>query len=363
MDAAWQKSHRARRPLPMPKVALNQEFGSGPWDLAKVFRDDPRGAYLDLMEPLVYTSFLTYTTTQGTPYSTWYGNSWGGTWADDYGANASGPGGMSGGGTWERLYAVEQDPSQGGAHMRAIVDHGAKRVILAFRGACLNTQYPQCVTDMCAVYLARNGVNSTISTCQHIALNLGVYIEEATADINRTRALLGPDYAIMVTGHSLGGLLTLTAGATDVLPGVQYVGLEPTPYGLVLRQVLNLTDDQLAKLNVANRYAVYDPTDLWSTSYGPLDVYRPATTVCVYDGVPPPVECTDCVAAVQAASNGVNSTAAMEYCFTQPVSPIYGNSLCKEAVHFLDNYVDVLLKLRHPDGSVVVPTCQAVGVA
>ncbi|CAE8590514.1 unnamed protein product [Polarella glacialis] len=351
-------------PSSSESYSLLETFGVGSWDLPKIFRDEPRGAYLNLLEPLAYACYLTYPTTNGSSSpSGFQGGQFEGVWANNYKANASSPGALSGDGHWDRLVEVERDPEEGGPHMRAIIDRGAKRAILAFRGACLDPAHHQCNNDMCAVVLSRTTSNN--GSCGSFMHSLADYIYTAAEDVKRARQLLGPDVAIMVTGHSLGGLLALVLGA--VVPDdldFQVVALEPTPFGNVLRHQLGISEEKIAALRPDRRYAVYDPTDLLSTSFGSLEELRPSTTVCTYEGAPMPEECTECVASsiatATASGVAVGQASALQGCFLGPPDPDLHTSRCKDAAHFLDNYAEVLLRMRGTDGSTFLPTCKVV---
>lgn len=339
------------------------------WNLEKALRDEPPGAYRELLDPVVYAAQLTYATTHGTSHwERFKDNVWRGSWSKDFGAGSSTPGLLSGDGNWTRFPEVEQDPPSGGAHIRALVDRQRQRVIIAIRGSCLDTEYSACRSDVCLVDTARLGIDRCVPS-----LNIRAYVEMAARSVRKARGTLGHEFSIMVTGHSLGGLIALSLAAVGVLD-VQVVALEPTPFGNVMRHQLNFSDEQLRSLDVTQRYALYDPYDLLETSFGPLEELRPSTTVCMYMGAQMPAKCKECVKSTMdtvrqlGMSNAVNADSALRACLDgavpsgeQTEEHPYPN-LCKHDSHELDRYVDIYLPSPGANEPHILPYCQAVTV-
>merc|ERR1719356_108007 len=102
-------------------MAPQDDFGSGRWDLHRVFSDEPKGAYLNMMKPLIYADYLTYPETA--PERLEPTGKWNGTIMNtEYEANASSLGKLDGQGGWHRLWQIHQDHKEGGTHMFAIVN-------------------------------------------------------------------------------------------------------------------------------------------------------------------------------------------------------------------------------------------------
>lgn len=348
------------------------------WDLEKAMRDEPVGAYRKLLDPIVYASQLTYATTYGTSqWERFQGSVWRGSWGDDFGANSESAGLLSGDGNWSRLLQVEQDPTEGGAHSRVLVDWESKRTIIAFRGACTDKQYPTCRSDLCVVTTlryksVRDAGRPGPDNCPASG-NFRTYMEMAADTVRQARRLLGDDFAILVTGHSLGGAIALSLAAVGVLD-VQVVALEPTPYGRAMRQQLGFSDDQLRALNPSDRYALYDPYDLMDTSFAPLEELRPSTTLCMYVGTSLPTVCQNCIDSIAAAlkqiglSAMVNNSQSLASCLsgfapsgTATDEYPYPNQ-CKHDSHALDRYVDLYLPEPGGTGTPFLPVCHAVTI-
>merc|ERR1719162_1124181 len=94
-----------------------------PGPVMAALKDSPPGSYLELLTPLVQAVGITYRSSSGPEHVA-------------SSVNATIPGGL-----WERFYETEADPADGGLHGRTFVDHSAKRVIVAFRGICVDNSF------------------------------------------------------------------------------------------------------------------------------------------------------------------------------------------------------------------------------
>ncbi|CAK0816445.1 unnamed protein product [Prorocentrum cordatum] len=111
----------------------------------------------------------------------------------------------------------------------------AKRAVVAFRGACFNSEDHRCRRDFCAGWLANGGsyVWAALSDWKALygalycrwtwaaarASDRVDYLAAAVRAAGAAEAAL-PGHALLLTGHSLGGLLALLAAAEVGLPAV-----------------------------------------------------------------------------------------------------------------------------------------------
>jgi pimeloyl-ACP methyl ester carboxylesterase len=178
------------------------------------------------------------------------------------------------------------------------------------------------------------------------------YVQAAASSLAHARKALGPSYAIVVTGHSLGGLVALALDAIEGVQDLDYqvVALEPTPFGQVLRDIAG---SELASLDTSRRYAIYDPYDLSSSSFAPAVVLRPMTTLCVYNEslLDLPQSCQDCIAEAQSSATTLSFDEALSQCFHEPVDPDLHYAKCKDGVHFVERYAKDLIPLKSSNGT------------
>jgi hypothetical protein len=306
------------------------------------------------MLPIAYASYLTYATTPDPPHLS-------SAWTKKYFASTSTPGALTAGGVWERIHELEHDSrNDTSPHMRVIVDHTKKRAIMAFRGACLDPHKPDCNNDMCVLQQA------LLTTCvdgEALLKKHGDYVKMAAADVKAVHKHLGDSYALIVSGHSLGGMLAMTVDSIKGMEEFNYqvVALEPTPWGNVARHLEGVSKSELATWDVDRRYATYEPHDLASTSFEPMTTLRPSATVCVYEHAPLPKACKDCVKATKTeAFDLISEHRALDSCYHGPIDPKLHYSKCKDAVHFINVYVTTLFELKTRDGKTEVPKCQVV---
>jgi len=242
------------------------------------------------------------------------------------------------------------------------VKHGNtnERAIIAFRGACLDPSVEQCRNDMCFA----NGQHIPFALPFEICQVSGTtYIQQAINGIRAVRQLLGTGYGLLISGHSLGGGLVMLLDSHPEAASLdfQVVALEAMPWGNFYR-AFGFDDEKLQTLNHSKRWAVYDPHDLEAVSYQPMSQLRPATTVCVYEGIELPKACQDCMDKNQHEDPSLNSTQARKMCYAGPSDPQLHYSKCRDAVHFLDHYAGELIRLKDAQGGPRLPNCSIVGV-
>jgi len=200
---------------------------------------------------------------------------------------------VSGGATWVRAPKLEADPYFGGVHARTFLDHGGRRALVAFRGICLDNEFRQCEVDKCfleslkAFGVISDMVYATRDACKDMVDDLD-YFPQAEAVVKRVQAD-HPDYAVMLTGHSLGGALAISVAASQ--PGVlKAVTFAPSAFHNILRESLGLSEVQIQALPADDLVAVGDPYDcLINAVY--VHEARLGSTTCLLEGTEEPWPC------------------------------------------------------------------------
>lgn len=244
-------------------------------DILTALQDKPRGEFFGLIQPLVEAVTINYYGVSGPEF-------------DPAFANAT----ISGGG-WKRLVEVEVDLEQGGLHARAFVNHEARRGILTFRGICLENEHRQCQVDKCFLQSVRAfGEYSPLLfdagvDCSELGDTVD-YVAQADAAVRAMQAHL-PGYALMLTGHSMGGALAIVTAARQ--PGVlQAVTFAPTAFNVMLADLLHFSEDQLAQLPSDDLIAIGDQYDCMINTVA-VHQARQGSTTCLYETFEEPSMC------------------------------------------------------------------------
>lgn len=303
--------------------------------------DSPPGAYFQLMRPAVAAITLTYCHRS----------------ADQEPCKLPQtiPANVSGGGSWERLTAFEQNPLDAGVVNLVFVDRGAKRAILSFKGGCLEHEYKRCRADMCFLVREQSfGFASSFAFGSNRANNCSGF-SQAQLDYvpqarNLTKSLqehLGPDYAILLVGHSMGGLLSMLM-AMEQPETLQAFTAAPSPFHKAALDTTQLTE--VAKRDLPgkeNRVAIGDPFDLVpNTAMVPLA--REGALSCVYDDWDA-VEPEPCIAKDVKKTFKDRQLSIFELPLVAP---------CKKAAHDWDRYGKLtLMRQSGSDSPRWLPNC------
>jgi len=317
----------------VPAVALRLQ-GLNRWDVPAALADHPPGAYFQLMNPTVAGTALGYCHMDPSSKSVCDLPT---TLNEKY----------SGGGTWERLTAFEQNPSEGGVHNLVFVDHKARRALLVFRGSCMSSNYTECHADHCVLNRWRTfGSDSRIMmaqgwNCRQFDADQARldYISQARNLTKTLQEHLGPSYALLLSGHSLGGFLAMLM-AMEQPQTLQALAFSPSPFHNAALESLKLTEEQMDALpGVNDRVAVGDPFDLIpNTAEVPLA--RKGALSCVYDD-------WDEVEPVQCHKPWIKPM-LKDKSFGILGFPLM--SMCKKAAHDWGRYTRLLLE-RQSDGA------------
>jgi len=265
-------SHRSD---PRLLSALSVEASEWPGDLLGALEDNPAGSFAAVVEPAVSAITVTYQSCSGQTY-------------DESLKDATVDG-------YKRVPELEVDPEDGGVHARVFADDTAKKVIVAFRGACLSDAYPQCQMDKC--FLQRLGAMGNMSSLTYSTntscdafTNSFNYVEQAQSVVAKAQAQL-KGYSMLLVGHSLGGALSIVVASQQ--PGtLKALTVAPTPFQYMLKKDLSLSVDEVSKFSSGDLVALGDPYDLGINAHFVPDARNGATT-CVLQGAQEPPICDE----------------------------------------------------------------------
>lgn len=257
-------------------VARLRANATGKLDLLAALADRPSGVYYLFIAPLLQAVTLAVQASTG-PQT-------------DYSKSRATIECPPGSGTWERLFDLELNPNDAGVHAFTFADHETKRAILVFRTSCYDYRYSQCRGDRCFMLQVQPAGNRTGGIFgDKGSLNCKLFQDEQLDYVSQAWHLAQsvlerlPGYSLILTGHSMGGLLaTVTAARQpDVL---QAVAFSPTPFQEVLSEQLLFSEAQIAALPAQDIVAICDPYDCGYNSLQVPDA-RKGSTTCIYDAI------------------------------------------------------------------------------
>lgn len=284
------------------------------WNLTAAMTNQPPGLYLSVMDSALTATLLAY------------GDKFNLNW------NASNPQDISGDATWERISSLEAHGTDGGVNTVVLADHSAQRAIVAFRGSCTDPSVAQCRADRCYLQSIRNFGSWTpkimgtreSNDCSAWTREQLNYPAQARALVNQVQAAL-PGYAILTTGHSMGGNLAILSAAQE--PGMQALAFSPTPFHDAFTQYFGWTESQIQALPSRDLMAIGDVYDLGINSVlSPLA--RDGATTCLLDKSREPTQCS------------LQSLLLLDFATVMA---------CKGASHDINRYREVL-RIRAADG-------------
>ncbi|CAE7505152.1 unnamed protein product [Symbiodinium natans] len=312
------------------------------FNVSAILADSPEGTFLSRMSILVQAVGLTYNTT--TPKFQ----------PELADAHIS-----SGSGTWFRKKQFDRDPDKGGVFARTFVNDERRSAVVAFKGICDTLGLEQCVIDACK--LKSIGAYGNLSeamasivgadeqACEGYKEHLN-YVEQALSYAEMVRAAL-EDYEIMMTGHSMGGLLAIVTASQM---GLQALTFAPTPFHNVLKEELNLTDEQISRMDAKDLVATCDPFDCGINS-AYVDDARRGSKTCLYMDTDEPSPCKSLPAPYESA--GWREQLHTNGSGLASLVPAAQNLLCKMSAHQWPRYEAIVLEQGSDGAPSNLPVC------
>lgn len=317
----------------------------GFFDFQKILADDPPGSFLNGMEVLVKAIDLVYNTTQP-----WYD-------PDLDKLNTFHAGGRS----WQRLRQFDRDPKPGGVFTRVFSNPENSTLVIAFKGICMENDREQCIMDWCYLNKAKAYGNlsqdmasmfgASPATCEKYEGRLE-FTQQADALVRQVQQEMPKEIEIILTGHSLGGLMAMVTSAQQPHQ-LKAMTFAPTPFHVIMQDELQFSDDEIHSLNANNFVATCDVYDCGINSLYVAQARLGAKT-CLYKGQEEPSPCQN-MAAEPYETPGWRHELGTDP--SKGLLTALPNLMCKMGAHDWWRYSKLILK-RSEDGSAAsVPVC------
>ena len=307
------------------------------WDLQGILTDSPPGTFLARMKTLVHAVGLTYNSSR--PHA-------------DSAGHKTEPIGM---GTWDRLRELDRDPSPGGVFARVFVDRESKAGIVVFKGVCTDPHLEQCQIDQCYLIKIQNyGLLSAQvaklsgfdpAGCAQRQPYLD-YTAQANEFIRQVQTKL-PDYSLLLTGHSLGGMLAIVTAAQQpkLLKALTFA---PAPFHWVLTSELHFSEEQVSALRANDLVATCDPYDCGINAIY-ANQARAGAETCLYLHMQEPSPCQGLQEPYSSATWRKRNSSAANISIP--------DLLCKGSAHRWRRYEEIVLRTDSQGQPVNLPVC------
>ena len=317
----------------------------GFFDFQKILADDPPGSFLNGMEVLVKAIDLVYNTTEP-----WYD-------PDLDKLNTFHAGGRS----WQRLRQFDRDPKPGGVFARVFSNPEKSTLVIAFKGICMENDREQCIMDWCYLNKAKAYGNlsqdmasmfgASPATCEKYEGRLE-FTQQADALVRQVQQEMPKEIEIILTGHSLGGLMAMVTSAQQPHQ-LKAMTFAPTPFHVIMQDELQFSDDEIHSLNANNFVATCDVYDCGINSLYVAQARLGAKT-CLYKGQEEPPPCQN-MAAEPYETPGWRHELGTDP--SKGLLTALPNLMCKMGAHDWWRYSKLILR-RSEDGSAAsVPVC------
>eukprot|EP00440_Ansanella_granifera_P058247 gb/GFBE01063135.1/.p1 GENE.gb/GFBE01063135.1/~~gb/GFBE01063135.1/.p1 ORF type:complete len:401 (+),score=95.62 gb/GFBE01063135.1/:1-1203(+) len=251
-------------------------------DILSRLVNEPQGAYLEELGPVVQAISLSYKSSPGPD-------------GEPSKVNATISIDRQ---NWERLFEMDLDTAPGGIHGRVFAERSKKRAIVAYRGSCLDKTIEQCHYDICVLRAlqAFGGLSNVVydidqTVCDKLGPErlISDFLQQADEFARSAQQKL-PGFDMMLVGHSLGGLLAIVTAARQ--PGVlKAITFAPTPFHDALLLKFGWSEQQIEQLPHDSLVAMCDPYDCGlNTLY--VSKPRKGAQTCLYFGLRPSEDCS-----------------------------------------------------------------------
>eukprot|EP00438_Fugacium_kawagutii_P034108 Skav208658 [mRNA] locus=scaffold357:126691:127617:- [translate_table: standard] len=268
----------------------------------------------------------------------------------------------AGGKTWQRLRQFDRDPQPGGVFARVFrMEPDSGTVVIAFKGICVERGLEQCIMDWCFLSKAQSygALSTDMSTmfgaspeiCQKYQGQLN-FTDQADDLVRQVQRAL-PKHSITLTGHSMGGLLSMVTAArqSKVLKAMTFA---PTPFHHIMNDEVKLSDKEIQSLNSDNLVATCDAFDCGINSLY-VKQARIGAKTCLYVNEEEPSSCQG-MAAEPYESVGWRQKLKTDP--SQGMLKALPNLMCKQSAHEWWLRYSKLVLRRRADGSPAnLPVC------
>lgn len=343
-------------------VSLLQTSSTKDWDLKGAMADLPGGAYFQVMDPVMEAVNFAYKASDGPDHD------------EEYEEMKHLKTQFHGAERWTRVSDIELNPEGAGVHAFSFADSITDKMIIAFRGSCQSHGAPsgsqgkerellatdkyssQCAADACFQlrYKAfgehsENAFGSEdFNKCNSFKKEELDYIHQARELVHKAQKQF-PQRTILLTGHSLGGMLATLVAARQPSK-LQALTFAPVAWyhALYDQEGLGLSDAEVERLESTapgRRVALSDPYDAAISSMA-LGSARAGAMTCLYNDEEN-IEPVHCQGVAEMVSNAKLSADDMKTVMA-----------CRTSVHRWNRYLGFVRMTSASGAPLVTPKCR-----